>query len=110
MIRLTHHQYTRISMLEDVLAEFADHRDAPGLYVDTWRPRNSDNSIRVSFIAEEAVIAGPGAELFAEFVLNLEVTPSGELLDEDGMLDLKDKTALDQVRDFLADRFTTTED
>lgn len=108
MRRLTHHQYTRISMLEDVLAEFEDHRDRPGLYVDTWKPTISGEGVRVSVIAEEAVVAGPGAEVFAEFVLNLEIASDGQLIDEDGVLPAEyEYPTMTQVRDFLAAHFTT---
>lgn len=109
MRRLTHQQYTRISMLESELVPHVNHDDHPGLYVDTWKPpvNGDESAVRVSIIAEEAVIAGPGAEHFAEFVLNLDICSDGTLIDEDGAMDLGTlNPTITDIRGFLADRFS----
>lgn len=84
MRRLNHHQYTTISMIEDVLAEL-ELTEKVGLYVDTWKPGPED-SIRITLVEEEALFGSVDGQWYSQHMIGMQVEGDGRLIEEDGVL------------------------
>lgn len=110
MKRLTHQQYTRISMVEDVLEDL-DLTRKISLYVDTWRP-GTETWSRVTLVQEEALLGSIDGEWYEKTILGLMLAEDGAILgDENGVLagNNDDEVTLDELSEYLAG-YQNTED
>lgn len=110
MKRLTHHQYTRISMIGDVLESLA-LTETISLYVDTWRS-DPDTYARVALIEEQALLGSVDGEWYSKTILGLMLAEDGAIIgDEGGVLRLNDhdEITLGELAEYLTG-YTTTED
>lgn len=102
MRRLTHHQYTTISMIEDVL-EGHDLTRKISLYVDTWRP-GSETWSRVALVQEQALLGSIDAEWYEKTILGLMLEVDGSIVgDEGAVLRLDDgRITMTELSEYLA--------
>jgi hypothetical protein len=89
MRRLTHQQYTRLSMIEDVLEDLGLTTKI-SLYVDTWSSA-PDRYSRVALIHEEALLGSVDGVWYSQTIAALMLAEDGGIIgDEGGIFRLDD--------------------
>lgn len=110
MKRLTHQQYTRIGMIEDVLADL-DLTGRFSLFVDTWRS-TPETYTRLVVSEDEALLGSIDGEWYAKEILALHLAEDGTIIDDDGgvlAVDDHHRITPDELSEYLAG-YQNTED